>query len=77
MTKYQRTAMIYLLSVSGFVSYSQVGEVLGITGRPAGQVVSALGKRGYPELCAKVISKKKLREMEKNKELQAGLSFVG
>jgi hypothetical protein len=77
MTKYQKSAMVYLLSASGFVSYSQVGAVLGIQGRPTGQVISALGKRGYLDLCAKVVSKKKLRQIEKNKKISLRLSSVG
>lgn len=77
MTKYQKTAIVYLFSVTGFVSYSQVGEVLGIAGRPAGQVLSALGKRGYSDLCAKVVSKKKLREIEKRVQAQTLLNLVG
>lgn len=57
----RRTNLIeFLKSVSDFVSYEQVATWLGTKPRGVGSMLRALAKRGFADLCAKVIYKREL-----------------
>ena len=50
----------FLKSVSDFVSYEQVALWLGTKPRGVGSMLRALARRGFADLCAKVVYKRKL-----------------
>ncbi len=60
MSNYQIMAKGALESISKQISYTQLGEMLGIPARAVGQVLKALARRGYGHLCTIVIYKKAL-----------------
>lgn len=60
MSNYQMMAKVALEQTKMKISYSQLGEILGIPARAVGQVLKALARRGYESICAMVVYKHEL-----------------
>jgi len=60
MSNYMIAARSVLRRRKRSLSYSELGELLGIPARAVGQVLKGLAKHGYRRLCSLVIYKKDL-----------------
>lgn len=60
MSTYQIAAQRVLMRRKGRLSYEDLGDILGIPARAVGQVLAALARRGFRNLCKLVVYKKDL-----------------